>query len=233
MSRPFKLFRLQQIDTFLDGLHLRLKQVEEELLDDREMREIGQKRTALENEYTKTKKKLRDAEFETQQQRIKIEQTESSLYGGKVRNPKELQDLQNETAALKRYLSVLEEKQFNLMLEEEEVASQFEAVNDELEKASHRYEERIRTLQQEKSKLEKDVERSEGERQAALLSIEAEDLELYTKLRPKKRGIAVAKVNERACSACGSVLNTTLLNTAYSPNQISLCDSCGRILYTG
>jgi uncharacterized pyridoxal phosphate-containing UPF0001 family protein len=38
---------------------------------------------------------LKQTEADVEKQRIKIEQTESSLYGGRVQNPKELQDLQN------------------------------------------------------------------------------------------------------------------------------------------
>jgi hypothetical protein len=37
---------------------------------------------------------LKQSELEVEKQRIKIQQTEASLYGGLVHNPKELQDLQ-------------------------------------------------------------------------------------------------------------------------------------------
>lgn len=233
MSRPFKLYRLQQIDSLLDGLRSRLTEVEKALLDDHDVRAIEEKRIQIENELNKIKKLLRDAEYQTQQQRIKIEQTEASLYGGKVRNPKELQDLQHESAALKRHLAVLEERLFNVMLEEEQVAAQYEECQSEQAEVNQRQAERIKALLQEKVKLERDMDRSEGERQAALSSIETQDLDFYTRLRLKKKGIAVAKVTDKACTACGSILSATLLNAAYSPNQINQCETCGRILYTG
>ncbi len=116
MSRPFKLYRLQQIDSQLDALRLRQGEIEVALQDDTRIRQILQKVEDCKTEWAAAKKALHLAEDETQKQRIKIELTESALYGGKVRNPKELQDLQNESASLKRYLSVLEDRQIETML---------------------------------------------------------------------------------------------------------------------
>ncbi|MFN2235225.1 MAG: C4-type zinc ribbon domain-containing protein [Anaerolineales bacterium] len=46
-----------------------------------------------------------------------------------------------------------------------------------------------------------------------------------------RAGVAVAKVEDRACKACGSTLTASLNQAARSPSQIVFCDSCGRILY--
>ena len=59
---------------------------------------------------------MKQSEAEVEKQRIKIEQTEASLYGGHVHNPKELQDLQKDVASLKRHLETLEERQLEAML---------------------------------------------------------------------------------------------------------------------
>ena len=121
MSRPFQLYHLQQLDTQLDGIHARLKEIESALADDSQVSLSREKTTQVNASLQQARQNLRNAEFETQQQRIKIEQTESTLYGGKVRNPKELKDLENEAAALKRHLSVLEDRQLESMLAEEEL----------------------------------------------------------------------------------------------------------------
>jgi predicted nucleic acid-binding Zn-ribbon protein len=233
MSRPFKLYRLQQIDSQLDRLRAHLKEVEDALLDDQDVRAAEQNFERIKDQLQQTRKSLRSAEYETQQQRIKMEQTEASLYGGKVRNPKELQDLQNESAALKRHLGVLEERQFEIMLEDEEISHRLETADQERSAVKQQHAERIQKLEQQKAKLLREFERSEEERQATTPSIDAQDLQFYTQLRQKKRGIAVAKVTDRACSACGSTLSATLLNATHSPNQLNQCETCGRILYIG
>ena len=233
MSRPFQLYRLQQLDSQIDGIHARLKDIDIALADETELSECRGRAAQMTADLQQARQNLRNAEFETQQQRIKIEQTEATLYGGKVRNPKELKDLENEVAALKRYLSVLEDRQLDSMLAEEEAAKCQVKVAVELEAVTANHDRRLAALNQEKEKLGKDLARLEEERRVAAGSVPAEDLAVYEGLRQKRRGIAVAKVMDRACAACGSTLNAMLLNAARSPNQLNLCDHCGRILYLG
>lgn len=233
MSRPFKLYRLQQLDTQLDWIDARLQEIDSALKEDAAVQEAIQINERANHDMQQARKELRQAEAEVQAQRVKIEQSEASLYGGRIRNPKELQDLENEVAALKRYRSLLEDRQLEAMVSEEEAADKLRLSNTNLEKARGEFELRSQELVIEQEKLIKEKARFEEERKAALSSIQAEDITLYMGLRPKRRGVAVAKVTDRACSACGSTLNAILLDAARSPNQICLCDKCGRILYTG
>jgi predicted nucleic acid-binding Zn-ribbon protein len=233
MSRPFKLYRLQQIDSQLDWIHTRLLEIESALKEDAAVQEathiIDQANASLQL----ARKALRQAEADVQDQRVKIEQNESSLYGGRIHNPKELKDLENDVAALKRYRSVLEDRQLEAMVAEEEAAEELRLASVGLEKARGEFDQRSQELVQEKERLAKEQARFEEERKATLGSIPHEDVALYASLRQKRRGVAVAKVTDRACSACGSTLNAILLDAARSPNQICVCDKCGRILYTG
>jgi uncharacterized protein len=233
MSQPFKLFRLQQLDSQLDRAHARLSEIENILVQDEQLRQAQGKVDQAAADLGQARKALRQAEDNVIQQRIKIEQAEAALYGGKVRNPKELQDLQNDAAALKRYRSVLEDRQLEAMMAEEEEVANNSAAIAQLEKARSDTAERNALLLGEKSRLLQEIGHVEQERQAAAATIEEPDLALYEKLRTQRRGIAVSKITNKACSACGSTINAALLDAARSPNQISRCDVCGRILYLG
>lgn len=233
MSQSFKLYRLQQIDSNLDHSLSRINQIELLIKDDRLLIEAQKNVQAHEVRMAEAQKELEKAEATVREQQIKIEQTESTLYGGKVRNPKELQDLENELGALKRYRSVLEERLLDCMLIEEEIDAEHTAAVEQLENIRAERGKDHTQLEQEKSLLEKDVARLEDERQVVARSIPDPDLSSYQNLRQKKKGIAVAKVNDKFCSACGSTLSTSLLYDARSPNKITYCESCGRILYAG
>jgi predicted nucleic acid-binding Zn-ribbon protein len=233
MSRPFKLYRLQQIDSQLDWIHTRLLEIEAALQDDATLQQASEATRQSENAHQAALKALHHSEDNVRQQRLKIEQNEASLYGGKIRNPKELKDLENEVASLKRYLSVLEDRQLEAMLAEEDAMGSLKLVRETMEQAHAGFEHRCSDLIREKEKILKDQERLDGERQAAIGSILPEDMAQYVQLRKTRRGVAVAMVVEKACSACGSTLNATLLNAVHSPNQITVCDACGRILYKG
>ncbi|MFC2053107.1 zinc ribbon domain-containing protein [Chloroflexota bacterium] len=233
MSSPFKLFRLQQTDNQIDHRTTRMVEIETALKDDEALKLGTSTLQSAEHELKELRKALHLAEDNVSGQRLKIEQTEATLYSGKVKNPKELQDLQNEAAALKRYLSVLEDRLLEAMLAEEEAASQYDYAFHELEIEQSRYNQMQNDLSNEKVKFENELARLQGERTATTGSIPEDDLILYQQLRVQRRGIAVAKVSNKACSACGSLLSATLLHSARSPNQITLCDTCGRILYFG
>ncbi len=233
MSQPFKLYRLQQIDSQLDRIRSRLAEIEAALCEDEALRQAKQKAAdalaALETE----RKALRQAEQAVNEQRMKIEQTEATLYGGKVRNPKELQDLQSEVAALKRFRSVLEDRQLEHMLAVEELEAGHEAAEAEQATAQAEFDQKHRQLVAERENLQHEQARIETERQAAASSIPAEDLALYEQLRKQRRGVAVAKVTDKSCSACGSMLSAAQLHAALSPSQITRCATCSRILYAG
>ncbi len=233
MSDTFKLYRMQQLDSQLDAIQKRLNEIEIALSDRRELKLAESQLEAATEILNRVTAELRHSEQEVKAQRLKIEQTEATLYGGKVRNPKELQDLQNESAALKRYLAVLEDRQLEKMIAQEEAQADEAQASGQFEKERLRKETLNEGLSREKSSLQDDAHRQQSERDAAAASILKSDLDLYYQLRQQRRGIAVAKVSDIHCSACGSTLNAALLHSSRSPNQITRCDTCGRILYAG
>jgi hypothetical protein len=97
MSQSFKLFRLQQIDSVLDKSHDRLKEIDRLLADDSQVRLSEQRLENAKKKRFEAEKSLRLAEDNVQEQRLKIERSQAALYGGKISNPKELQDLQQES----------------------------------------------------------------------------------------------------------------------------------------
>ncbi|MBN2502852.1 MAG: hypothetical protein JXB38_18880 [Anaerolineales bacterium] len=233
MSQPFKLFRLQQVDSQLDKARQRIAEIEAILSDNAELQAAQDYFVEIKAARHSDERELRRAEEEVQAQQIKIEQNQAVLYSGNVKNPKELEDLQQESQSLKRFLAVLEDRQLEQMLIFEDADALYESAKAQLEAVEQNVAKENLELTQEKAGLEKDINRLEGERQAAITDVPAEDLELYAKLRKTRAGIAVAKVNNKTCSACGATLSERLAQAARSPNTIARCDTCSRIIYAG
>jgi len=233
MSQPFKLHRLQQIDSQLDQLRSRLRGVEVALADSSLLLQAKEQFKQTETNLDAARRQLHRAEEAVKAQRIKIDQTESALYGGKVRNPKELQDLQNESASLRRYLSVLEDRQLEAMISLEEAELDHKTSIELLEATQTNTENQNRALLSEQAYLRQEELRLENERKAAASALQEDDLELYLQLRRVRQGVAVARVVDNTCSACGSTLSAAQLHAARSLNQIIRCNSCTRILYGG
>lgn len=227
------LYRLQQIDTQLDHTAQRLQEILLQLNDLSTLQSAEMQAKQATEYLQKQRKALHQAEIHCQDQKIKIEQTEATLYGGKVRNPKELQDLQHESAALKRYLVTLEDRQLEAMLAVEDAEAAAKTADQELSQVRARLEEQHAQLRGERSQLEQSLERLKVERQAAEAIISSQDLAVYLQLRKTRSGMAITKIMDRSCGACGASLTPALMQAASSSNQLARCPSCNRILYPG
>ena len=233
MSQISILYRLQQIDSQLYNARSTLESVESKLADNSLIQAAQQTVTLTEQKYQSELKVLHDAENKSYDIRVKIELSESSLYGGKIQNPKELQDLQNEIASLKRLIITREDHELEAMMAVEEAEANLTHFIEEMKAIQGKLIENNSVLNGEKTKLLEQIERLESERKATLPPITANDLTLYEQLRKVRKGVAVVKISSRACGACGATLTAALIQSSQSLGQLVRCPSCGRILYPG
>ncbi len=231
MGRSENLYHLQRTDSQLDGHQRRLREIQSILEDDHLVRSARAEVDDVEYQMAEAQNHLRSERAIVQNQRAKIKESENRLYSGSVTNPKELEDIQDEVAALKRYLDVLEERQLEAMLAVDEVQGKLDKAQDQLTQALADAESRNASLLEEKSEIDTLVAELETQRQEQITSIDADDLKLYEQLRAKRAGVAVAKVQERTCGACGSTLASAFYQQARSPSKITHCDTCERIMY--
>lgn len=233
VSRAFKLFRLQQVDSELDSARGRIAEIDQILGEDEAMRRAEAAHADATNVQAEAERELRQAEAEVLAQQAKIEQNQSTLYSGSVTNPKELQDLQLEAEALKRHLATLEDAQLEKMLSLESATSDLSDARKHLDALRAEKAKEHGELGEERQRLEAEAARLEDERVAAASGVPDADMAAYNKLRKSKGGLAVAKVNSKMCGACGATLSDALAQAARSPNELSTCSSCRRILYSG
>ncbi len=233
MSQISILYRLQHIDTQLDSARNLLLNVEKELADNSPVEHAQQNVSQAEQKYQAEQIRQRDAENKSYAVRVKIEISESSLYGGKIQNPKELQDLQNEIASLRRQIITLEDNELEAMMSVEEAETSLTHAKRTMNEVQASQIEQHARLAGELTRLQGQIERLESERNATLPPISASDLSLYEQLRKSRNGVAVAKISSRACGACGTTLTAALVQSTQLTGQLVRCPTCGRILYPG
>ena len=231
MSSALGLHRLQQIDSRMDQARTRLESIRQALENDAELRAATERFDQANAAQLAAERALRNAEAEVQSQKIKIEQTEASLYGGAVRNPKELQDLQKDVASLKKHLATLEDRLLEAMLANDEAASALTQTGSALSDVQARRGDQSQSLVRERADLAHALESFEAERKAALAPLDPRNLETYETLRRDRRGVAVATVSDGACSACGSTLTPAQRQAARSSGALVHCSTCGRFLF--
>lgn len=233
MNRSFKLFRLQQVDSQLDEVQGRLAEIEKILGEDQVINEAKQAAEQAKTAMQLAQQAVRNSEEEVKAQQQHVEQNQATAYGGKVTNPKELQDLQKEAEVLTRRLNELENAELERMMALEDAQGLSQKAEENLESVLAQRGIEHRTLGGEQSKLAAEDARLQGERATATKGIAAEDLDLYQSVRTSKGGLAIAKVQNKTCSACGAELSASLAQAARSPDELVRCSSCKRILYAG
>jgi predicted nucleic acid-binding Zn-ribbon protein len=231
MSAALGLYRLQQVDSQIDQIQVRLKAIQQTLENDVVLRAANEQFTTTDGKHKDAERALKLSESEVEKQQIKIQQTEASLYGGKVHNPKELQDLQKDIVSLKRHLETLEERQLEAMLAVEDTEKDLQTAKADLERVQSNLKEQNKDLTKESETLLKDLERLNSERQAVVTDIASQALNVYDQLRKQKRGIAITTVTDNSCEACGTTLTPSQQQTARSTSQLFHCPTCGRILF--
>jgi predicted nucleic acid-binding Zn-ribbon protein len=232
MSTALGLYRLQQVDSQIDAIRTRLTAIRQTLENDLELRAASQALSAAEALHRQATSALQQSEADVQRQTLKIEQNEASLYSGSVKNPKELQDLQQEITSLKKHLSTLEERELQAMLHAEETAKNLQLAQTRLADLEASLLAQHRDLASESETLQNTLEHLEAERKAVVATLPEQALKTYEGLRQHKRGIAVALISDDACSACGTPLTASQQQYARSPN-LFYCPTCGRVLYAG
>ena len=231
MSAALGLYRLQQVDSQIDQIQARLNVIRQTLENDQELRAATEQLTAAEAKHKDAERALKLRESEVEKQRIKIEQTEASLYGGRVHNPKELQDLQKDAASLKRHLETLEERQLEAMLTLESAENDLQIAKNRLETTQSNLKSQNHHLTEESESLRRDLDRLNSERQADVTDIAGQALGVYEQLRRQKRGLAITTIADDACEACGTTLTASQQQSARSTSQLFHCPTCGRVLY--
>ena len=230
MNRSHLLYRLQTIDLEIGHGQRRLGEVEAGLGESEELRQARRAVQKAEDELSRWRTTLRDLELEARSLTAKITSAEERLYSGRVTNPKELANLQDEVSYLKRRRGELEDRQLEAMVEVEEYEAEVDSKKASLARIGAEWGQTQKRLTEERSELEERLTHLEGERVKMEGMIGPEDLTLYEELRSRKGGQAMALLKGGVCQACRVTLPTSQVQQVRSGDSLSFCSSCQRIL---
>lgn len=234
MSAGEALIQLQQIDLAILQHRKRLQEIDKALQDSEVIHAAQARVMAVEAALAPHQKQVRQIEQDIQTAAAKRKATETRLYSGNVKNPKELQDMEHEIEALTRRNADLEDQMLEAMLEVEAAQATLEAAQAELARITREFEQAHTDLLSEQSDHNAQVAQLTSKREQVLPRIPADLLTRYKDLRPKKGYQPVAKLEDDTCSACGIQLTSQRAQTVKQGDTLHNCQNCGRILvYTG
>jgi predicted nucleic acid-binding Zn-ribbon protein len=231
MNKAEPLYRLQTIDLEIDQKNRRLKEVKAALEGNEEVQRARPALQDGEKKLSRQRTRLRDQELEMRSLVNKISSVENRLYGGRIKNPKELANLQDEVQYLKRRKGELEDQVLETMIEVEESEASVTEQRERLARLEEEWRETQARLSAEQSELVNRLNRLKTKRTKLQKTIEAGDLALYEDLRHRRGGRAVALLEGELCLGCRVTIPTTKAQQARQGEELTLCGSCERILY--
>lgn len=230
MTASQTLYRLQTLDSAIAQRRARLKAINAEL---GENSAVNAAQTALEQaekQLHSAQTRARDLELEIKAVTDKIAETDRTLYGGTVKNPKALAEMQEEVEALKRRQQSLEDTLLETMGEVENGQAAATDAAAALTKAQTEHAGSQTDLLQEQAMLKSDLAKLTAQRDALLPTIDATLLSTYETLRARKGGYAVALLKDESCGRCGVEQTATTVSQVRQGKGLVYCNTCGRIL---
>jgi predicted nucleic acid-binding Zn-ribbon protein len=229
-SQAEALYALQKIDMTLQKSRKRLTEIEGLLANDAQVKQAKLKVESATTRLTPLRTKVRDLELEMQTAQQKHKTSEDRLYSGLVKNPKELQDLQNEITSLVSRIKALEDHVLEVMMLVEDATDQLTIAETKLQNALNASAKQNSELVAEQNQLLKSVEALNLQRAKALESVTPDSLKTYESLRPKKANQPVAVMRNCSCTLCGIEETKFIEEAVRKGNALVLCVGCGRIL---
>jgi predicted nucleic acid-binding Zn-ribbon protein len=231
VSQVKQLYDLQQIDLDVEMVTEALQQIQAKLSDNAELLQAKAELERENGELHELEKRQHTAEWEIDDLRAKIEPLKKKLYGGSVKNPKELMTLQEEVEYLNKRINEKEDSALELMSEVESTHKRTDKMKQQVEELEKRWHERETALLAERSELETQLADAKRRREASVAAIDRAELDLYEYLRVGRRKPTVAKVEQGRCQGCRITLPVNKLQQVRARRSLVQCDSCERILF--
>lgn len=226
-----KLYELQQLDLEIQKEQESLEEINRQLGESEALLKVRLEFVAGEEHLTEISKRQRDLEWEIEDTGSKIAQMQNKLYGGGVKNPKELVSIEQEVGLFKAQLAQKEDALLDIMADVESTQKRLKVNIEQLRVIEEEWQKGQKSLSQQQAVVESHITDLEQRRKELTAAIPRENLELYevTRLR---RGQAVVKIEQGRCQGCRLTLSTSELQRARAGNLIQ-CSTCNRIVYLG
>jgi predicted nucleic acid-binding Zn-ribbon protein len=229
MSLAEQLYKLQQVDTELQRRQQELKEVEDQLSDDKALVAAESEIAIQKEQLEDTNKKQKDSEWELEDLQEKLRKIDGKLYSGTTKDSKELVNLEKEVKSLKSQIRPKEDALLVLMNQVEEIEAKVRITTEEIERLKREWKQRQETFRKRKSEVETVLNKLRGDRNILEQQIDPEAINTYERLRLTS-GQAVVKVERGKCQGCHITVPTSQWQKAKAGDLIQ-CTSCSKILY--
>ncbi|MFC1948984.1 zinc ribbon domain-containing protein [Chloroflexota bacterium] len=229
MSIVSQMYKLQEVDLEIESDERTLNHITSQLGESKIVIEAQNKLDSERQHLEELLRQQQSVEWEIDDISSKLASVEKDLYGGRIRNPKELTDLQHEADLLKANLTKLEDRALGIMEQVEASTKSASSLDKKFNRLEAEWQGQQKKLSADLEQLQSEIANLKQKRQLLAKEIDPQAVEIYQELR-KKRGTAVAKVEQGICDGCRISLPVSELQQVRTGSLVR-CGSCGRILF--
>lgn len=231
MNRAKQLYELQELDLELDAKRQTLAQVAAGIGESGALIDARKAVAQTEECVKELAQQVKSVEADVQDMRSKTKVAVDKLYGGTVKNPKELVSLKEQVESYNKKIAGLEDKTLSLMTEMDALEKEVAAKRQQLAAIEEGWAKDQQSLLKQKDELIAMIADIEPRRNEAVSRIEKPAVDLYENLRRKRQGRGVAKVEQGMCQGCRIILPMNKLQQVRTGHNLVQCGSCEKILY--
>lgn len=230
MNQPQALYQLQVLESTIDAAKKRVAEIEVALQNDDTVLRCRAELKTCETTLHQAQTIAKDMELEIASLDAKLQEGEKLLYGGTVKNPKELQEREEEIASLKRRRAARENDLLGAMEAVEQAKTAHQTAKDGLQAAEQTHASASRGMVEERDRLNHQMSDKLMERKNMLQIVSPENHKMYKQLKPQKNGVAVSRLDGDTCTACRVEQNQSTVYQVKQSKALVKCHNCGRIL---
>jgi len=225
------LYQVQQADTEIARLRQALAGLDDGAQLESEVAAAEAELAGLREEERTAEKESLDRELELRALEEKRKRFQDQLYGGAIRNPRQLSDLQEEVAMLSREIRKVEDRMLELMEMLEDRRAQIHAREAGLKERQERLQAVRSKYETTGGRLRQEIAELEAQRGGLAAQVSADLLKRYEQIRTRQGDPALVRVTGNMCPGCRITLPSELLKALQAGRPNLSCESCRRLLF--
>lgn len=232
MTTAKQLLEISSVDQEIEHNTQSIDSIQAILDDDHMIVDTQQTVAKMRAELTTLKTEHIDLELTLASSKVKSQDVETTLYGGTVRNPRELEDLQTELGILRNLETKQEE---NLLIAMEAVdtsQSLLSNLESSLTDMQNSWISESQGLHQKMDGLKETGKLLKEKRDSLCSVVSVHHMQLYEKIKSNRSGQPMARLERGICQGCRLSLPTRVVQTTRTSQEPQQCPSCNRILYS-
>ena len=218
MSSSKRIYELQQVDLSIQAKSKELEGINLRINRDEAYELAKANHDAAREAQKEREKQYKELDAEAENVRSALQKINDKLYGGKIKNPKELVGYEQEAGMLKGNLSG-----------KDSAKTEIKKLQEIYKMAETDWQSRKVTLTGQADQLKEELAGLENKRQEILAVVDKETLTAYENIKSRK-GQAVVRVEQGRCLGCRVSLSISELQRVRGMSIVT-CSNCGRILY--